>query len=193
MRRWQRGNTRMAVTFTLILAIALSAVAGAYVARTIANTRASLANSDSSDDQAMSLLALTPPMGWNGYNRFGLRVNARTVEAEARALVRSGMKAAGYTYINLDGGWDLPYRGMEGQLLPDLEKFPNGIKSVADYVHSLGLKFGIYASAGTENCAGTAAGSYGHYAQDAATFASWGVDYVKFDWCYIPYLSFPRL
>jgi alpha-galactosidase len=136
---------------------------------------------------------LTPPMGWNGYNRFHLRVNAATVEAAARALVTSGMKAAGYTYVNLDGGWDLRWRSPAGALLPDPLKFPQGIRPVAGYVHSLGLKFGIYMSAGMQNCAGTSAGSYGHYPQDAATFASWGVDYLKFDWCNVPFQNYRGL
>jgi alpha-galactosidase len=129
-------------------------------------------------------------MGWNGYNHFGLRVTAATVEAAAHALVTSGMAAAGYTYVNLDGGWDQPQRNARGALQSDPAKFPNGIRPVADYIHSLGLKFGIYTSAGTVNCARTSAGSYDHYRQDAATFASWGVDYVKLDWCYIPYRHF---
>src|SRR2546421_9339563 len=115
------------------------------------------------------------------------------VEAEARALVRSGMKAAGYTYVNLDGGWALPWRDSNGALIPNPFKFPDGIKAVADYVHNLGLKFGIYTSAGMKNCYGSMAGSYGHYRQDVATFASWGVDYVKFDRCFIPYGAFPHL
>ena len=138
-------------------------------------------------------IADTPPMGWNGFNRFYHAVNEARVEAEARALVISGMKAAGYEYVNLDGGWDLPKRDVAGELQPDPAKFPNGIKPVAAYVHSLGLKFGIYTSAGTMNCAHTSAGSYRHETQDAATFASWGVDYLKLDWCYIPYHEFPHM
>jgi alpha-galactosidase len=137
-------------------------------------------------------LTPTPPMGWNGYNHFNRAVTAATVEAAARALVSSGMKAAGYNYVNLDGGWDLPRRNAGGTLQPDPTKFPQGIRPLADYVHSLGLKFGIYTSAGIENCAGTTAGSYGHYRLDAATFASWGVDYIKLDWCYVPYRSYPH-
>ncbi|MBO0801891.1 MAG: glycoside hydrolase family 27 protein [Nocardiopsaceae bacterium] len=138
-------------------------------------------------------LARTPPMGWNGYNHFSRDVTASIVEAQARALVTSGMKADGYTYVNLDGGWDLLQRNADGQLQPDPAKFPHGIKPVADYVHSLGLKFGIYTSFGTTNCAGTSAGSYGHYAQDAKTFASWGVDYVKVDWCDVPTQDYPGM
>ena len=138
-------------------------------------------------------LALTPPMGWNGYNHFGRRVTAAIVEAAARAMVTSGMKAAGYTYVNLDGGWNLRARSVQGRLQPNPRLFPRGIQPVVDYVHSLGLKFGIYASAGTRNCAGSSAGSYGHYRQDAATFASWGVDYIKLDWCYVPYKDYPSM
>lgn len=102
------------------------------------------------------------------------------------------MKAAGYQYVNLDGGWNLPYRGSDGTLLADPSKFPDGVAPVAAYVHSLGLRFGIYISAGTKNCASTSTGSYGHYQQDANTFAGWGVDYLKFDWCYVPYSSYPK-
>jgi alpha-galactosidase len=138
-------------------------------------------------------LARTPPMGWNGYNHFSRNVTASIVESEARTIVSSGMKAAGYRYVNLDGGWDLLQRSASGQLQSDPAKFPGGIEPVADYVHSLGLKFGIYASAGPTNCAGTAAGSYGHYQQDARSFAAWGVDYVKFDYCAIPYQDYPHL
>jgi alpha-galactosidase len=149
-----------------------------------------------SPNRALALgngVARTPPMGWNGYNHFSRNVTASIVEAEARAIASSGMKAAGYTYVNLDGGWDLLQRAADGELKPDPALFPDGIKPVVGYVHSLGLKFGIYASAGTTNCAGTSAGSYGHYRQDAETFAAWGVDYVKFDYCYIPYQDYPDM
>src|SRR6266571_3057168 len=105
---------------------------------------------------AAAALAQTPPMGWNGFNRFFHDVSEARVEAQARAMVASGMQAAGY-------------------------------------VHSLGLKFGIYTSAGVTNCATHSAGSYGHYKQDAATFASWGVDYVKLDWCRVPYRYYPGM
>lgn len=134
-----------------------------------------------------------PPMGWNGYNHFKTAVTAGIVEAEAQALVASGMRSAGYDYVNLDGGWDLGYRSRTGELLADPSKFPAGMAPVAAFVHGLGLKFGIYTSAGSENCAGTSAGSFGHYQQDAATFAAWGVDYLKLDWCYVPYSSYPTL
>lgn len=138
-------------------------------------------------------LAMTPPMGWNGFNRFYVHVDAAIAEAAARALVASGMKAAGYRYVNLDGGWALDHRNAEGALQPNPKLFPRGIRPIADYVHALGLKFGIYASAGVKNCAGTSVGSYGHFWQDAATFASWGVDYLKLDWCRVPFHEFPNM
>jgi alpha-galactosidase len=136
-------------------------------------------------------LALTPPMGWSGFTRFSRNVTAAIMEAEAQAIVSSGMQSAGYTYVDLDAGWNLLQRGPDGELLPDTSKFPDGIKPVADFVHSLGLKFGIYASAGITNCAETSAGSYGHYQQDADTFASWDVDFVKLGWCKVPLNDFP--
>jgi alpha-galactosidase len=138
-------------------------------------------------------LAATPPMGWNGYNRYSRSVTDPIVRAMARELVASGLSRLGYRYVNLDGGWDQLDRAPNGELQPDKRKFPYGIAPLAAYVHSLGLKFGIYTSVGYRNCAGTSAGSYGHYEQDAQTFASWGVDYVKADWCWIPSRRYPNM
>jgi alpha-galactosidase len=152
-----------------------------------------LRGGDQAGPPPLVAVAMTPPMGWNGFNRFYIHVDAARVEAAARALVSSGMRAAGYLYVNLDGGWDLYDRNPEGALQPNPITFPTGIRPVADYVHALGLKFGIYASAGVRNCGGRSAGSYGHYWQDAAAFASWGVDYLKLDWCRIPYDDFPHM
>ncbi len=132
-------------------------------------------------------------MGWNGYNHFGLHVTGDMVMAMARALVTTHLKDAGYSYVNLDGGWDLRHRSDTGQLVPSPALFPHGLQPVIDYVHSLGLRFGIYTSAGTRNCAGSSAGSFGHYQLDANTFAAWGVDYVKLDWCFLPVSSYPRM
>jgi len=138
-------------------------------------------------------VAAVPPMGWNGYNHWGPGVTGAIVRRDARALVSSGMAALGYEYVNLDGGWDRPRRDARGALQADPAKFPGGIRELAGYVHSLGLKFGIYASAGTANCSGTSAGSYGHYRQDAAAFAAWGVDFVKLDYCRVPVPLTPRV
>ena len=127
-------------------------------------------------------LARTPPMGWNSWNAFHCDVSAALVEATADAMVATGMKAAGYTYVNIDDCWLLKQRGAHGELVPDPRKFPQGIAAVADYVHRKGLKLGIYESAGATTCAGYP-GSIGHERQDAAQFARWGVDYLKYDNC----------
>jgi len=127
-------------------------------------------------------LALTPPMGWNDWNAFGCNVSAALVEQTADTIVSSGMKDAGYDYVNIDDCWMEPQRSADGHLVPDPAKFPDGIKAVADYVHSKGLKLGIYETAGTNTCAGYP-GSLGHETTDAADFASWGVDYLKYDNC----------
>ncbi|MEY9904667.1 alpha-galactosidase [Catenulispora sp. MAP12-49] len=127
-------------------------------------------------------LALTPPMGWNDWNAFGCDVSAQLVEQTADKLLASGLAADGYQYVNIDDCWMAPSRDSAGNLVPDPVKFPDGIKAVADYVHSKGLKLGIYETAGTNTCAGFP-GSLGHETQDANTFASWGVDYLKYDNC----------
>src|SRR6185312_13895749 len=126
-------------------------------------------------------LALTPPMGWNTWNKFGCNVSDELVRGAADAMVSSGMKDAGYQYIVIDDCWQVK-RDEHGNIVPDPQRFPNGIKAVADYVHSRGLKFGIYSDAGTKTCAGRPAG-LGHEYQDALMYASWGVDYLKYDWC----------
>ena len=135
-------------------------------------------------------VALTPPMGWNDWYSVYCGVNAQLVEQTAQEMVANGMKAAGYDYVNIDDCWMASSRDASGNLVADPTRFPDGIKPVADYVHSLGLKLGIYEDAGTTTCAHLP-GSFGHEAQDAATFASWGVDYVKYDRCNIPYADFP--
>jgi alpha-galactosidase len=135
-------------------------------------------------------VALTPPMGWNDWYSAYCGVSAQLVEQTAQEMVADGMKAAGYDYVNIDDCWMASSRDASGNLVADPARFPDGIKPVADYVHSLGLKLGIYEDAGTTTCA-RYPGSFGHEAQDAATFASWGVDYVKYDRCNIPYADFP--
>jgi alpha-galactosidase len=128
-------------------------------------------------------LALTPPMGWNSWNVFKTNISEQLIKDIADVFISDGYKDAGYEYIVIDDCWSLKERDSLGNLVPDPEKFPNGIKAVADYVHSLGLKFGIYADAGTKTCAGYP-GSKDYEYQDAETFASWGIDYLKYDWCY---------
>lgn len=128
-------------------------------------------------------LAATPPMGWNNYNYFVDNFTVTTFEQAADAMVSSGLGALGYEYINIDDSWDEESRDATGNLVPNPAKFPNGITPLADYVHARGLKLGIYADRGVLTCS-KYPGSYGHEAQDAALFASWGVDYVKVDNCY---------
>ena len=135
-------------------------------------------------------LALTPPMGFNDWNAYHCNVSASLIEQTALAMHTDGMQAAGYRYVNIDDCWLASTRAADGQLQANPATFPQGIKAVADYVHSLGLKLGIYEDAGTATCAGFP-GSYGHYAQDAKTFASWGADYLKLDWCNVPFGDFP--
>lgn len=127
-------------------------------------------------------LALTPQMGWNSWNKFGTGINEQMVKEMADALISTGLKDAGYNHILLDDGWMDMERDAQGNLVPHPEKFPNGIKVVADYVHSKGLKFGLYNCAGSKTCAGYP-GSRGHEYQDALKYAEWGVDYLKYDWC----------
>lgn len=129
-------------------------------------------------------LALTPPMGWNSWNTFKTDINDALVRETADIMVSSGMKDAGYTYLVLDDGWMAMQRdSITGNLVPDPQKFPNGMKVLVDYVHSKGLKFGLYNCAGTKTCAGYP-GTRGYEYQDARFYAALGIDYLKYDWCF---------
>jgi alpha-galactosidase len=127
-------------------------------------------------------LGLTPAMGFNDWNAFGCNVSEQLIEQTADFFVSSGLKTAGYQYVNIDDCWMTHTRDADGRLVPDPVKFPDGIKGTADYVHAKGLKLGIYEDAGTATCAGYP-GSLGHETTDAQTFADWGVDYLKYDNC----------
>ena len=126
-------------------------------------------------------LADTPQMGWNSWNRFMTDINEELIMATADAMVELGLVDAGYIYLNLDDGWH-GERDELGFITCDPVKFPSGMKALADYLHSKGMKLGIYSDAGNFTCAGYS-GSRGHEYQDAITYASWGVDYLKYDWC----------
>ena len=149
-------------------------VSGAF----LASASGSVEGHDVSDH-----LVETPPMGWNSWNTFACDIDADLIKDTANAMVESGMKDAGYEYVNIDDCWMAPERDANGNLEPDPETFPNGIDGVADYVHNLDLQLGIYSSAGTRTCQGLPA-SLGHEETDAQSFADWGVDYLKYDNCY---------
>jgi alpha-galactosidase len=132
--------------------------------------------------QKFENLALTTPMGWNSWNTFKCDISEQLVKDMVDAFISDGYKNAGYQYVNIDDCWMAMERDSAGNLVADSEKFPNGIKALADYIHSKGLKLGIYGCAGSKTCAGYP-GNRGHEYQDARTYASWGVDYLKYDWC----------
>ncbi|XP_054785752.1 alpha-galactosidase-like [Prosopis cineraria] len=128
-------------------------------------------------------LALTPPMGWNSWNHFGCNINEDLIKQTADAMVSTGLSSLGYQYINIDDCWGEPARDSQGNLVAKASTFPSGIKTLADYVHAKGLMLGIYSDAGTQTCSKRQPGSLGHEDRDAKTFASWGVDYLKYDNC----------
>jgi alpha-galactosidase len=120
-------------------------------------------------------------MGWNSWNKFACNVSEEMIRGMADAIVKSGMKDAGYEYVNIDDCWQVS-RDANGNIVADPQRFPHGMKAVGDYIHSLGLKFGVYSDAGSKTCAGRP-GGLGHEYQDAIQYAAWGVDYLKYDWC----------
>lgn len=129
-------------------------------------------------------LAATPQMGWDNWNAFGCNVDAELLSSSARAIVDLGLRDVGYEYVILDDCWsDGRDTAGNGSIIVNTGKFPNGMAAVADDVHSLGLKFGMYSDAGRYTC-GSYEGSLGHEQVDAQTFANWGVDYLKYDNCY---------
>ena len=130
-------------------------------------------------------LCPTPPMGWNSWNTFAEEINEALILSTADTMVESGLLAAGYNYLVIDDCWSLRQRDSQGHLVADPVKFPHGMAYVADYVHSKGLKFGMYSCCGTRTCAGYPA-SFEHEFEDAKQFAQWGVDYLKYDNCYKP-------
>lgn len=136
-------------------------------------------------------MAPTPPMGWNSWNTFQTRIDQKLIHDTAQAMIANGMRDAGYVYINLDDGWSAKERDAHGNLVGDPERFPDGMKALGDYLHAHGFKFGIYNCAGTQTCAGYPGGK-DHELQDAKTYASWGVDYLKYDWCHTEGMNAPE-
>eukprot|EP00249_Psilotum_nudum_P025188 c29433_g1_i1 orf=324-1556(-) len=141
-------------------------------------------------------LGLTPPMGWNSWNFFGCDVTEDIIRETADALISTGLAALGYDHVNIDDCWASILRSLQGYLVPDKKKFPAGIKALADYVHSKGLKIGIYGDAGVLTCE-RRPGSLFFEERDAETFASWGIDYLKYDNCFNlgikPEKRYPRM
>ncbi|HYD40643.1 MAG TPA: malectin domain-containing carbohydrate-binding protein, partial [Anaeromyxobacter sp.] len=146
----------------------------------------------SAPEAAISANLTKPPMGWDSWNTFAQAIDFNVIKAQADAMVASGMKDAGYEYVNLDAGWWLGTRDAQGNITIDQAKWPGGMKAVADYIHSKGLKAGIYTDAGKNGCInwwptngprGPNTGSEGHYDRDFLQFSQWGFDYVKVDWC----------
>ena len=128
-------------------------------------------------------LARTPPMGFNTWNKFGCNVSEDLIRGIADAMAASGMRDAGYQYVVIDDCWQVARDSVTGRIVPDAQRFPSGMRALADYIHSRGLKFGLYTDAGRRTCEGRP-GSYRSYELDARTYAEWGVDYTKVDWCY---------
>ncbi len=157
--------------FFLILALLACLLVGTFATLLVPATSA----------QTSASLAPTPPMGWNSWNKFGCNVSDTLIREIADAVVSSGLQAAGYQYVNIDDCWQVS-RDASGTIVADPARFPSGIKALADYVHGKGLKLGIYTDAGTGTCE-KRPGSLNHEVQDARTYASWGIDYVKIDWC----------
>ncbi|MCY9692696.1 alpha-galactosidase [Paenibacillus alginolyticus] len=167
-----RKSTRKKIHFIVQILLAFLLAMPIVLSGSIAPQTASALNNG---------LSPTPPMGWNSWNFYACNVDEVKIKQAADTMVSSGMQAAGYKYIVIDDCWQTG-RTSDGTIIADPVKFPSGMASLASYVHSKGLKFGLYTDAGFTTCAGKP-GMYSHEVQDANTFASWGVDYVKIDWC----------
>jgi hypothetical protein len=167
---------RTALAAALVLSV-LAACDGAKTAKDAASGQPAPA---AAPDSA-PLLAATPPMGFNTWNKFGCDVDETLIRETADALAETGMRDAGYRYLVIDDCWQVD-RGADGRIVADPKRFAGGMKALADYVHSKGLHFGLYTDIGPKTCAGRPA-SAGFFDIDAATYAEWGVDYIKVDWC----------
>uniref|UniRef100_A0A0E0EG74 Alpha-galactosidase n=1 Tax=Oryza meridionalis TaxID=40149 RepID=A0A0E0EG74_9ORYZ len=185
-----RLRLRLSLPFLLLVALVVSPPPVAAAARRMrieplptAALRRLYDTSNYGKLQLNNGLALTPQMGWNSWNFFACNINETVIRDTADALVSTGLADLGYNYVNIDDCWSNVKRGKKDQLLPDPKTFPSGIKALADYVHGKGLKLGIYSDAGIFTCQ-VRPGSLHHEKDDAAIFASWGVDYLKYDNCY---------
>lgn len=170
-------------------ALGSTIVAAGVIAAGLVAPPAALAVPADPAPQAVADTAPTPPLGWNSWNTFYCNIDETKIRGAADAMVSSGMKEAGYEYVVVDDCWQSPNRDADGRLQADPQRFPSGMKALGDYIHSKGLKFGIYQAPRTKTCAQFfgattgATGAQGHERMDAQTFASWGVDFLKYDWC----------
>lgn len=165
-------------------------ITGTIAAEGVYDVKVRAKNASGADAATLSFhigdaLALTPPMGWMSWNQFGPDISEDLIRQVADAMVESGMRDTGYQYIFIDDHWHAKKRDANGRLGPHPDKFPNGMKAVADYVHSKGLKLGIYSDAAEYTCGGEI-GSLGYEEIDAASYAEWGIDYLKYDYCGAP-------
>lgn len=137
---------------------------------------------------AEKVVLKTPPMGWNTWNSFWGDINEQLIKDSADAFVSSGLKDAGYQYVVIDDNYLLKERDADGNMIPNPDTFPNGFRPLADYIHNLGLKFGMYNCAGTYTCMGLA-GSFGYEEKDAKMFNAWDIDFLKYDFCFNPIVN----
>jgi alpha-galactosidase len=165
----------------LLLAASAAVFPGAQQAKPIVKPAPPVVAPVPGDRAGWMTLAPTPPMGWNSWNKFGCNVSEQLIRETADALVSSGMKDAGYQFVVIDDCWQVS-RDANGVIVADPQRFASGMKALADYVHSRGLKFGVYSDAGSKTCQGRP-GSNGYEEVDARQYAAWGVDYLKYDWC----------
>jgi alpha-galactosidase len=171
------NNLRKIIKWNIILAIVIS-LSGCTSKKT---EKTSVQSAPVSAE--WQKLALTPPMGWNSWNGLGKKVSESLIMETADSMVSTGLRDAGFKYIVIDDYWHGGRDSATGLLFPDPKRFPSGMKALADYVHSKGLKFGIYSDAGTQTC-GEQPGSFGFEEKDAKLFAEWGVDFLKYDYCF---------
>ncbi|KAM0828038.1 hypothetical protein ACQ4PT_067811 [Festuca glaucescens] len=176
---------RASLLFAL-LAVAATAVAGARAPGTATGPPLAAYGNASSVVRRRAVengLGRTPQMGWNSWNHFFCQINEEIIRETADALINTGLAKLGYKYVNIDDCWAEPNRDYQGNMVPNKQSFPSGIKALADYVHAKGLKLGVYSDAGTQTCSLRMPGSLDHEEQDVKTFSSWGVDYLKYDNC----------
>ncbi len=181
-RRLPRLSFSAVACWLFVLAIGLAAIGCSTRTERAPAAKPAAASAPTPASSAGPILAATPPMGFNTWNRFGCDVDEKLLRETADALVESGMRDAGYKYVVIDDCWQVR-RGEDGRIVADPKRFPGGMKALADYVHGRGLLFGLYTDCGPKTCAGRP-GSFSFEDLDAATYAEWGVDYIKVDWCH---------